>query len=204
MGAAVAQRSALNGARAQRIIEAMRESVAELGIAGSTFERVAERAGVSHGLLHYHFGTKERLLVEVIRRDTEARVVALDAALSSASTPDEILGGLFAMHESTMTEQQGYVYMVSELFIAARYNPEVARELGEMYRTARVHFADLLRRKEAEGVVKLRFDAEAVVSFLFSAGDGTAAQRLTDPSYDPRAAGQVAYEALRHLLQDPD
>lgn len=57
----------LEGEKAIRIVEAMRESVAEVGVAGSTFERVAAKAGVSRGLLHYYFGTKERLLVEVIR-----------------------------------------------------------------------------------------------------------------------------------------
>lgn len=180
----------------------MRVSVAEVGIAGSTFERVAARAGVSHGLLHYHFGTKERLLIEVIRRDTEERVETLDAALSGATTVDEVIGGLFEMHQRTMTEQQGYVYLVSELFIAGRHKPEIGKELGELYRRARDHFADLLRRKEKEGVVKLRFGAEAVVSFMFAAGDGASAQLLTDTSYDALAAGEVGHAAFRYLLTD--
>ena len=54
----------LSGEKAQRIIDAMRDSVAKRGAAGSTFEHVAREAGVSRGLLHYYFGTKERLLVE--------------------------------------------------------------------------------------------------------------------------------------------
>ena len=36
--------------KAARIVEAMRASVAERGIAGSTFDRVAREAGVSRGL----------------------------------------------------------------------------------------------------------------------------------------------------------
>ena len=47
----------------------MRVSVAARGVAGSTFDHVAREAGVSRGLLHYYFGTKERLLVEVVRRE---------------------------------------------------------------------------------------------------------------------------------------
>ena len=50
------------------MVEAMRESVAEVGISGSTFDRVSAKAGVSRGPLHYYFGSKERLLVEVIAR----------------------------------------------------------------------------------------------------------------------------------------
>ena len=67
----------LSGEKAQRIIEAMRSSVARRGISGSTFEHVAREAGVSRGLLHYFFDTQEALLVEVVRRDSEHRIARL-------------------------------------------------------------------------------------------------------------------------------
>src|SRR4051794_23923701 len=135
----------LSGARAQRIVEAMRDSVAEVGIAGSTFDRVAGKAGVSRGLLHYYFGTKERLLVEVIRRDTDYRIETLGAALRSAVTADEVIASFFETFAHTVSEQQGYVYMVSELFVAGRHSPELQRALGGLYSQARRVFADILR-----------------------------------------------------------
>jgi AcrR family transcriptional regulator len=190
----------LTGEKAKGIVEAMRESVAEVGITGSTFERVAAKAGVSRGLLHYYFGTKERLLVEVIRRDTEIRIESLDAALAGAERADQAILAFFEMFDRTMREQQGYVYLVTELFIAGRHNPEIRRELGELYSRARTHFAELLREKERAGVLKLRFDAEAVVTYLFSAGDGAAIQRLSDPERDFSASAAAAYEVARFLL----
>ena len=75
---AAAKTRQLTGERAQRIVDAMRASVALRGAAGSTFDHVAREAGVSRGLLHYYFGTKERLLVEVVRRDTDIRLATLD------------------------------------------------------------------------------------------------------------------------------
>ena len=193
----------LAAAKARRIVEAMRESVAEVGIAGSTFERVAGKAGVSRVLLHYYFGTKERLLVEVIRRDTQYRIAALGSALRAAQTPEGILGAFFETFARTLSEQQGYVYMVSELFVAGRNSPELQRELGALYSSARSAFADILREKEREGIIRLRFNAEAVVSYLFSAGDGATIQQLTDPTLDiPDVAG-VADGVARFLLNPP-
>ena len=81
----------LSSEKAGKIVEAMRSSVARRGIAGSTFEHVAREAGVSRGLLHYYFGTKERLLVEVVRRDTEHRIARLDAPLGEAKNAEEII-----------------------------------------------------------------------------------------------------------------
>jgi AcrR family transcriptional regulator len=191
---------ALSSDKARLIVEAMRESVGEVGIAGSTFERVSDKAGVSRGLLHYYFGSKERLLVEVIRRDTEIRISELGSELEAANSVDELIGAFFGMFERTMSEGQGYVYMVSELFVAGRHSPELARELGELYRTARDAFAAILERKQAEGVIKLRFDADAVLAYLFAAGDGAAVQMLTDPSYDIEASTGISYGVARFLL----
>ena len=68
----------LTGEKAERIVDAMRHCVAERGISGATFEHVSREAGVSRGLLHYYFGTKERLLIEVLRSDAETRIAMLD------------------------------------------------------------------------------------------------------------------------------
>jgi AcrR family transcriptional regulator len=195
-----AETRTLSGEKAQRIIEAMRDSVAEVGIAGSTFERVSAKAGVSRGLLHYYFGTKERLLVEVIRRDTQYRIDVLGGALRAAGSVDEVISALFATFSRTVTEEQGYVYMVSELFVAGRHRPEIQRELGSLYSRGRTELASILREKQREGVLALRFDAESVVTHMFAAGDGGVLQLLTDPTLDVAAATATSDEVYRFLL----
>ena len=82
----------LAGDKAQRIVDAMRSSVAKRGVAGSTFDHVAREAGVSRGLLHYYFGTKERLLTEVVRHDCSLRMALLDQQLRGAQTADDFIG----------------------------------------------------------------------------------------------------------------
>ena len=77
----------LSGEKAQRIVDAMRRSVARRGTAGSTFDHVSREAGVSRGLLHYYFGTKEQLLVEAVRRDCELRLERLEHQLVDARRP---------------------------------------------------------------------------------------------------------------------
>jgi AcrR family transcriptional regulator len=190
----------LGGEKARRIVEAMRDSVAEVGIAGSTFERVAARAGVSRGLLHYYFGTKERLLVEVIRRDTAYRIETLGSELRAARSVDEVIAAFYATFSRTLADERGYVYMVSELFVAGRNSPELTRELGQLYSRAREAFAEILRAKDAEGVIHLRYDAESVLAYLFAAGDGATVQQITDPTLDTGGTAWVGAEVARFLL----
>ena len=130
MEAATKERE-LNGEKAQRIVDAMRESVAKRGAAASTFEQVAGEAGVSRGLLHYYFGTKERLLVEVVRRDAELRVARLDEMLEKAETVDAVLDGLVAsLTDMTITYLvDGYYNPADELGVAWD-DPEIGADWG--------------------------------------------------------------------------
>jgi AcrR family transcriptional regulator len=190
----------LSGEKAQRIVEAMRASVARRGIAGSTFEHVAREAGVSRGLLHYYFGTKEALLVEVVRRDTEHRIAVLDEPLAGAGSVDELLEILVADLEDSIQNDPGFWVLLFDLFTAGRRNPEIQREVAELFNKTRGHVADILRAKQAEGVISPSFDIDGVVALLFAMGDGIALQLLSDPERDHRDVIAAGTEAARHIL----
>lgn len=190
----------LSGDKAQRIVDAMRDSVARRGAAGSTFEHVAREAGVSRGLLHYYFGTKEQLLVEVVRRDTELRVERLDERLAPAKSVDGVIEALVASLTDVIENEPGFFLLLFELFSAGRRNPDIQKEVGQLFERTRSHVADVLRSKEEEGVLSLRFAAEDVVSYLFALGDGVALQVLSDSSRDSSGTFAVGVASARYLL----
>jgi AcrR family transcriptional regulator len=190
----------LSGEKAQRIIDAMRVSVAKRGAAGSTFEHVAREAGVSRGLLHYYFGTKERLLVEVVRRDAEIRIARLDEPLAKAETVDDVIDVLVASLTDLIENEPAFFLLLYELFSAGRRNPDIQHEVGQLFELTRSHVAEVLKAKEREGVLSLRFDAEAIVSYLFAVGDGFALQALSDPSRDNSGALAAGAASARYLL----
>ena len=199
MEAATKERE-LSGDKAKRIVDAMRDSVARRGAAGSTFEHVAREAGVSRGLLHYYFGTKERLLVEVVRRDTELRIARLDELLAEAKSVDDVLDALVSSLTDLIENEPDVFLLIFELFSAGRRKPEIQEEVGRLFAHTRSHVADVLRAKEREGVLSLRFDADAVVSFLLALGDGFALQALSDRELDDRAAVEAGTASARFLL----
>jgi AcrR family transcriptional regulator len=190
----------LSGEKASRIVEAMRSSVAARGISGSTFEHVAREAGVSRGLLHYYFGTKERLLVEVVRRDAEHRIARLDAPLGAAKSGDEILRILVADLQDSIQNEPGFWVLLFDVFTAGRRNPEIQREIADLFNRTRDHVVEIFETKAGEGVLDLRFDANAVVGFLFALADGLALQMLSDPERDHSDVITASTEAARHLL----
>jgi len=200
MEASVQAPRRLEGDKAQRIIEAMRESVGRRGAAGSTFDHVAREAGVSRGLLHYYFGSKERLLVEVVRHDCELRIQAMDERLAEADSLDAIVAALVSQLEAWVEDEPALQAVVYEMLSASRHSDEIRAELAELYRRWRAHLADALREKESQGVVKLQGDAESVASILFALGDGLGIQLVSDPAWDSDKTFELGIRTARELL----
>jgi AcrR family transcriptional regulator len=193
----------LEGEKAQRIIAAMRASVGKRGAAGSTFDHVAREAGVSRGLLHYYFGSKEQLLVEVVRHDCEVRNRNMDERLERAGSVDEILDALVVGLNEFLEDDAGGQAVIYEMLSASRHSEEIRAELAELYRQWRERLAGWLRVKEREGVIRLQVEPEAVASILFALGDGFGIQVLCDSDWDQQAAFELGVESARRLLGAP-
>ncbi|MEA2439079.1 MAG: hypothetical protein QOH76_503 [Thermoleophilaceae bacterium] len=196
--ATVARR--LDSDKAKRIVQAMRASVGRRGAAASTFDHVAQEAGVSRGLLHYYFGTKERLLVEVVRHDSDVRMGRLEESLAAADSVDAIVQALVTQLKDFVGEDPAAHALIYELFSVSRRNDEVREELAQLYRRVRGQVAEVLRAKEREGVVKLRGDADSVASLLFALGDGLELQLVSDPDWDSTETFATGIKTARFML----
>ena len=88
--------------RPQEITEAAFQAFAEKGYAATRVEEVAQRAGVSKGLLYLYFKTKEELFKAVIKSVVIRRVDALVAALEKTelSSEDFLRGPLLEFMKS--------------------------------------------------------------------------------------------------------
>ena len=192
----------MSGEKARRIIEAMRRSVARRGTVGSTFDHVSREAGVSRGLLHYYFGTKEQLLVEAVRRDCELRMEMLERQLSRAQTADDFIDLMAQNLQETVREDPDFVTLVFELFTLSRRNSDIAVEYAELMRRTREQVAGMLAAAQREGILRLHAEPEAVAEILFSLGDGFALRMLAEPDRDFTATVSAGIACARALLTD--
>ncbi|MGA9284662.1 MAG: TetR/AcrR family transcriptional regulator [Solirubrobacteraceae bacterium] len=197
-----AQGRSLSGEKAQRIVEAMRHSVARRGVAGSTFDHVSREAGVSRGLLHYYFGTKEQLLVEAARRDCDQRIEVLERQLAGAQTADDFVALLAQNLQETIHEDPDFVTLVFELFTLSRRNADIAVEYARLVSLTRERLASVLAAAQEDGVLRLHAEPEAVADILFSLGDGFALRMIAEPERDFSASIQAGIECARSLLAD--
>src|SRR5712691_11421493 len=70
----------------EAFLDAAERLLVDVGYAGITTRRLAEEAGLNHGLVHYYFGSIENLLVRALERFTE-RLITRQRELYTADVP---------------------------------------------------------------------------------------------------------------------
>jgi AcrR family transcriptional regulator len=71
----------------ETLLDAAERLLVDLGYAGITTRRIAEEAGVNHGLVHYYFGSIENLLVRTLERFTDRQIARQRAMYAAPDVP---------------------------------------------------------------------------------------------------------------------
>lgn len=98
-------RKASREARRVQLIEATIETIAQRGFARTTLTDVARQAGLSHGLVNFHFETKEKLLGETLRHLYEEYAQNWQKALADA--PKDAASQLDALLQADFNDTIG-------------------------------------------------------------------------------------------------
>jgi AcrR family transcriptional regulator len=175
-------------------MRAAAELIAELGWGRVTTRAVAERAGLPHGTVSYHFRGKQELLSEAAL-DAFARAMPIEhfAALESV---DDLLGLIAAEVGDPDALDSVVSRLMFEAMREAERDPALRGRLGTMLGDYRRLIVETVRAGQARGTVFAGAPAEALATLLGALGDGLLLHVLLDPGLD--SAGAI--EALRALL----
>jgi AcrR family transcriptional regulator len=83
--------------RRTEILEATCRVVVERGFGGARIADIADRLGVSTGLIHYHFDAKDQLLAEAFAYAAQEDLARLRSDIDAGSTLADKLDAAFAM-----------------------------------------------------------------------------------------------------------
>ena len=82
----VAAKPTARSAAEEALLDAAERLLVDVGYAAITTRKLAEEAGVNHGLVHYYFGSNENLLVRALERFTE-RLIQRQRELYASELP---------------------------------------------------------------------------------------------------------------------
>ena len=152
-------------------------------------------------MLHYYFGSKERLLVEVVRHDTELRVAALERNLAPARSLDAVVEVLVSQVRAFLAEDPASQAVIYEMFSASRHNEELRLEMAQAAtcRPATTSPRPCARSRRPAWS-RCADVPENVASVLLGLGDGFTMQLISDPDWDSDAAFPLGIQTARFLL----
>ena len=170
------------------------ELIAELGWGRVTTRAVADRAGLPHGAVSYHFSGKQELLREAAI-DAFERAVPLDAFASLGSAGDLIDAIGVELHGAATTNPMLSRLMFEAMGEAER-DPLLRERMGAMLATYRAAMTEVVLADQRRGGVTDAAGATAIATLLGAVGDGLLLHVLLDPTVDARET----LEGLRALL----
>ena len=157
----------------QALLDAAERLLVDFGAAGITTRRVAEEAGVNHGLVHYYFGSVEQLLVRVLERFTE-RLIARQRQLYAA---DEPFLEKWRTAMAYLEEDRPYQKIWFELQALAWNRPELQERLARVNEEWRSVLSEAFAPVREE--LALEIPLEALVSLVYTFNKGIMFDRLS-------------------------
>lgn len=185
------------------LLDAAEQLLVEVGYAGITTRKLAERAGVNHGLVHYYFGAMEELLLRVVERFTDA-LVERQRAMYAADAPfiDKWRAAMRYLDEDT---DSGYHKVWLEMQAMAWNVPAVRARLQDVHRrwiaVLRPAFDDGLTEL---GVDKRRYPTDAVVSLVVTFNQGIMLERLSGVDSGHGALLRMIDRTIERLWEEQD
>jgi AcrR family transcriptional regulator len=182
----------------EALLNAAESLLVEVGYAGITVRKLAERAGVNHGLVHYYFGSMQDLLLQVVERFT-AGLLERQHAMYAADIPF-IEKWRAAMRFLDEDADSGYHKVFFELQALGWNDPVVRERLQRVYQ----QWVDVVRPAFEVGLDELGVDrrlypAEAVVALVVTFNEGIMIERLSGVDSGHRAMLDMIDRQLERL-----
>ena len=170
--AAPVAKSARAGAE-DGLLDAAERLLVEVGHAGVTTRRLAEEAGVNHGLVHYYFGSIENVLVRTLERFTE-RLIERQRLLYAT---DEPFLEKWRTAMAYLEEDRPYQKIWFELQALSWNRPELRERLARVHAEWREVLVDAFAPVREQ--LRLGIPLEALVSLVYTFNEGIMLDRLS-------------------------
>lgn len=170
--------------RREDILTAVVGVIIDIGFTEMTVSDVAQRAGISTSLVHYHFDSKTALITAALRAaledDKSWRETIANGPGTAAERLDRMLCGSLP---GTATDDASWVLWI-ETWGEARRNPDIKTLMIEQIEHERHILLDLITQGSANGEVTCA-DHQSAAARLMAMRDGLAVEHTLFEAAEP-------------------
>lgn len=191
--------------RHREILEAAARVISDRGLAETRISDVAERCGVSPGLVLYYFASKDRLLIEALTYANDRFYLGQSRELRRMSSARQQLDRLIDLSVPGLfpdLERVDEWALWIEIWVRALRDPEMAKERETLDRRWHQSIADIVRHGRSTGEFQENgVDADELGLRIGVFIDGLAIQVLmNDTNMPPERMQQVCREVAANMI----
>ena len=191
--------------RHQEILEAAARVITDRGLAETRISDIAERCGVSPGLILYYFASKDRLLIEALTYANDRFYLGLSRELRRMSSGRQQLDRLIELSVPGLLpefERLDEWALWIEIWVRALRDPAMAKEREVLERRWRQSIADIVRHGRSTGEFSENgVDADELGLRIGAFIDGLAIQvMMNDTSMSAERMQQVCREVAASMI----
>jgi AcrR family transcriptional regulator len=109
------RRTFIETARRAQIAAAAIDTIADAGYAGASFARIAERLGISRGLISYHFAGKDDLIKQVVHEAAEQAIAYIRPRVLAEATGPAMVRAYIHSNLEFMRDHRNNVIAMIEI-----------------------------------------------------------------------------------------
>jgi AcrR family transcriptional regulator len=190
--------------RHQEILDAAARVITDRGLAETRISDIAERAGVSPGLILYYFDSKDRLLAEALTYANDQFYLRTSREIRRMPRAKDQLARLIDLSVPGYLPEYGRLdewALWIEVWVRALRDAEMAKDREILDERWRSQIADIVRAGKDSGEFTADAEVEELSLRLACLIDGLAIQVvLNDPTVTPERMRRVCIEVAANEL----
>jgi AcrR family transcriptional regulator len=179
------ERTFIEHARRQQIVAAAIDTIAEVGFAHASLARIAERIGISKGVISYHFAGKDDLIRQVAIEIVEAARAYIIPRVLAESTGPATLRAYIGSNLAFMREHRSSMVAIVDIVRNGGLTTNGRQRFDGRDDDVATHvLEELLARLQAECELRSDFDPRVMAAAIRAAIDSVPYRLVRDPDLD--------------------
>jgi len=176
-------RSFIENARRAQLVECAIDAIAELGYTNASMAEIAKRAGVSKGVISYHFAGKRELVEQVVNLVMEKAGAVMLPRIYAEYNAAGMLRAYIESNLEFIAAHRNHVLALMNIAVGARDDRKAVVDLALAFEPAVLALETMLRSGQEHGEFR-EFSARVMAVTIRNAIDALAPLLAAEPKLD--------------------
>jgi len=164
----------------QHVIDAAIKTIAKRGIANTSVSEIADAAGMSKGVVHYHFKSKDDLLARVLEQCSARMSERVRRAWEAPAAPVEKIRNALKEMLATRTDGSPEVRVLADLMGHAVHDAKLRKPMNAVFHAMRCELVDEFVKSFTAIGLKPKVPPHIIPKLVMATLDGVGLHHLFD------------------------